>query len=179
MSKKKQAIGLRRKREHKTNYYRRLKLLKSRKVRLVVRIYSRSVLGQLVEYKAGGDNVLVSFNSTRLKDFGWEHNCGNIPAVYLAGYALAKRGLAKGIKEGIMDIGFHPAIVGSKPFAFAKGVIDGGLDVPVSETMFPAEERLKGNHISEYQKIAKAGSQFSKSKKGITEDFEKVKAKIK
>jgi large subunit ribosomal protein L18 len=34
-------------------------------------------------------------------------------------------------------------------YAFAKGAIDAGLNVPCSEEMFPTEERIKGLHISE------------------------------
>ena len=67
--------SFKRKREHKTNYYKRLKLLKSRTTRLVVRLFSRSILGQLVDYSVNGDKVLCGVNSLQLKRLGWKYNC--------------------------------------------------------------------------------------------------------
>ncbi len=167
----------RRKREHKTDYRRRLRLLKGRKPRLVVRLFSRSIVGQLTTYIATGDKVEISFNSMELKKLGWTYNCSNIPSAYLTGYALAKK--AGKIKEAILDIGFHSPLAGTKQFAFAKGAIDGGLNVPVSEGMFPAEDRIKGEHIENYMETKKDKVQFSKTKKGVLACFEKVKKSIK
>ena len=49
-------------------------------------------------------------------------------------------------------------------FAALKGMVDGGLEVPHSEDIFPSEERLSGEHID--KKISAA---VTKSKKAIEE----------
>ena len=56
----------RRRAEGKTNYHKRLKLLKSRKLRLVIRASNNHVRVQVVESKLGGDKVLVSSFSKEL-----------------------------------------------------------------------------------------------------------------
>ena len=53
----------RRRREGKTNYRKRLKLLRSRKVRVVIRKSLKNTQIQLIEYKEDGDNILASANS--------------------------------------------------------------------------------------------------------------------
>jgi len=53
------SVKPRRRREGKTDYRKRLKLLRSRKVRMVVRKSIKNTQIQFVEYKEGGDNILV------------------------------------------------------------------------------------------------------------------------
>jgi large subunit ribosomal protein L18 len=181
--KKPKVIPFRRKREQKTHYKKRLKLLTSKRTRLVFRRYNNTFLGQFIAYKPEGDTIVSVVNSSELRKLGWSHSCGNISAAYLTGLLLGKKGLDRKVKDAILDIGMHHSVAGSRIYAFAKGVVDSGVDVPVSEEVFPSEERLSGAHIVAISEKA-SGSQFSKLKKDkidpkkISADFEKVKKKI-
>lgn len=158
----------RRKRENKTNYYKRLNLLKSSKPRLVIRVKSASVLIQLIGFKSDGDEILVSGKSKDLKDLGWKHGLNNIPGCYLTGLIVGKKALANNIKETVVDFGFHTTVKGSRIYATLKGLIDAGVDVPADKEAFPSQERLSGKHISSH--IQKSSS--------IEKDFEAIKNKI-
>lgn len=58
----------RRRREKKTNYSRRLALLKSGKERLIVRKHNKSVIVQIVEYNGKDDDTIGAVNSVELRD---------------------------------------------------------------------------------------------------------------
>ncbi len=34
-------------------------------------------------------------------------------------------------------------------FSVIKGLVDGGLDIPANEKVFPTEERLNGEHLKD------------------------------
>jgi large subunit ribosomal protein L18 len=141
---------LKRREEEKTNYSKRLALVKSGQARLVVRRALNSINVQLVVYEPEGDKVLASAKSTQLEKFGWPLHKGNTPAAYLTGMLCAKRGMKKGTKEAVLDIGLVTPVHGSVVFAALKGAIDAGLKVPVSDDAFPSKERISGKHIAEY-----------------------------
>jgi large subunit ribosomal protein L18 len=141
-------IHFRRRREGKTNYRKRLKLLLSGKPRLVYRKTLKYIIGQIINFDKKGDVTLVGITSKILRKHGWKFACDNTPASYLTGYLLGKMALSKGIKEAVLDIGLYTSTKGGRMYAFAKGAIDAGLNVPCSEEMFPTEERIKGLHIS-------------------------------
>ena len=147
-TKKPKVIPFRRKREKKTNYKKRLSLLTSRKLRLVIRKSVNNTLAQLVEYVPSGDKVLFTVKSNALRKIGWENSTSNLPAAYLIGYMLGKKAVDAGIKEAILDLGLH-STKSSRLFACLKGVVDAGLIIPHDEKIIPVEERLKGVHISE------------------------------
>jgi len=67
----------------------------------------------------------------------------SVPAGYLTGLLFAKK-LAKG--KHIVDLGMARTIGGSRVFAVVKGLVDGGVDINVDEKVFPAEDRLMGEH---------------------------------
>ena len=150
-SKKPKPVPYRRKREKRTNYDKRLKLLLSKKLRLVVRISNNKVVAQIVEFQPQGDLIKISLDSNTLKKLGWKYSLNNLPAAYLTGYALAKKATVAGIKEAVLDTGLVAPLKKSKHFAFLKGVLDGGLEVPHGdESIFPSEERIQGKHIKDY-----------------------------
>jgi len=185
-------VKFRRIREGKTRYNKRLKLVKSGKPRLVVRRFANTILAQIVVYHPEADETVVSASTADLRRLGWKAHGGNVPAAYLVGYLVAKRALAKGVKEAVLDIGFATPVRGTAPFAVLKGAIDAGLDVPHNEAAFPSEDRITGEHIAAYAKKLKEEDpdrykrQFSKYlEKGLNpedlpkhfeEIFEKVKA---
>ncbi|MHA2430370.1 MAG: 50S ribosomal protein L18 [Promethearchaeota archaeon] len=148
--------AFRRRVDGKTDYHRRLKLLKSKKLRIVIRASNNHIIVQLIQSKIGGDKVLSSAFSKELKDkFGWKASTGNIPAAYLTGYLAGLRTKNKDISEAILDLGifYHR----NRLLAASKGIIDAGLEVPYNEKFFPEnlEERIKGEHIEKYANILK------------------------
>jgi large subunit ribosomal protein L18 len=146
--KKKKFILYRRKREGKTNYKKRLGLLKSGSVRLVVRKSLRHVTVQLVEFHPDGDKTLLTASSKELGQYGWKGYTRNIPAGYLVGLLCGVKAKQQKISAAIFDQGLYAARKGTVLFSTLKGVVDGGLDVPHDPVIFPEEERLQGKHIS-------------------------------
>jgi len=156
-------MQFKRRREGKTDYSRRLKLLESKKPRLVVRKSLKYIYASIVQFGLKGDKTVAAVTSQELKKHGWTGATDNLPAAYLTGLMIAKKAAKSGIKEVILDTGLFPATKGSRIFAVAKGAIDGGLLMPVSEEVLPSEERIKGTHIKTHDVVG---------------EFEKVKAKL-
>ncbi|MEM5875096.1 MAG: 50S ribosomal protein L18 [Candidatus Aenigmatarchaeota archaeon] len=142
-------IHFRRRREGKTNYRKRLKLLLSKKPRLVFRRTLKYIIGQIISFDKKGDRTLVGLTSKVLKKFGWKYACDNTPAAYLTGYLLAKKAIKNGINEAVFDLGLYSSTKGNRAYAFLKGAIDAGLIVPHDPSIFPDENRIKGMHINE------------------------------
>jgi len=147
---------LRRRVEGKTNYKKRLKLIRSGKLRVVIRASENHIIVQIIKSKYGGDEVLISGDSKELpKKFEWEANTGNIPASYLTGYLAGLRAKEKGIEEAILDLGvfYHK----NRVFAAFKGILDAGMHVPHRDKFFPEglEDQLDGSHIEDYAKLIK------------------------
>jgi large subunit ribosomal protein L18 len=141
-------VPFRRKREGRTNYKRRLALLKGGIPRLVVRKTNQQLIAQVVSYEPDGDRVIAAVNGLSLKKHGWKYSCKNIPAAYLAGCLLGS--VAKGkVDEVILDIGLHVPLKGSRLFAVAKGVSE-FVKVRIAEDAFPSKERIAGDHIKKH-----------------------------
>lgn len=156
------SVKFRRRREGKTDYKKRLALLKSEKARLVVRRSNNNMVAEIVSYNPQGDLVKSFFAATGLKKLGWKGHTGNIPAAYLAGYACAKKAIKAGIKEAVLDIGLISPVHGSAIFSTLKGATEAGLNVPSDKGVFPSDDRAKGKHISE----------------AVLKNFEEVKSRI-
>ncbi len=139
----------RRHRERKTDYRLRLKLLRSKKPRIVVRKSLKAIRVQFVEYNSQGDKILASAISNELaKDYGWKYSVSNTPAAYLTGLLAGKRAKEKGIEQGVLDIGLYHPTVGSTLFASLKGVLDAGIECPHDAQMLPKDERIYGAHVN-------------------------------
>lgn len=142
-------IKLRRHRDGRTDYRNRLKLLKSRKVRIVVRKSLKNIRVQFVEYSAGGDKILVSTLSSELKkNFNWKYSTATTSASYLAGLIAGKKAIDKGITEGILDLGRNPPTTGNTLFAAVKGIVDAGIKCPYDPVKIPADDRILGKHFN-------------------------------
>ena len=139
----------RRRREGITDYRKRLKLLRSGKVRVVVRKSIKNTQVQLVIYKEEGDSILVSANSNELKNkYNWKFSTSSTPAAYLTGFLAGNRAKEKKIGECILDTGRHPPITGSKIFASIKGLNDAGINCNFNEEKLPSEDRIMGKHLT-------------------------------
>lgn len=149
----------RRRREGKTDYYARKRLIvqdknkyNTPKYRLVVRITNTDVVCQVVYSRICGDFVLAAAYAHELPRYGVSVGLTNFAAAYCTGLLLARRVVAKlGIPEGasadaeegprafkaFLDTGLQRTSTGAKVFAVLKGAVDGGLNVPHSEKRFP------------------------------------------
>ena len=145
-------VQFRRKKSGKTDYKKRLSLLKARKPRLVIRKSLNNMLLQVVDYSPKGDMILAAAHSSELKKLGWEGNMGNIPAAYLTGLLLGKKAAEKKLGECVLDIGLNLSIKGNRIYAALKGAVDGGLSIPYSKEVLPPEERITGGHIKGFSK---------------------------
>lgn len=143
----------RRRRESKTDYKSRKILLESGIPRIAVRITNKYFILQAIESHEAQDKVLVTITSKDLIKNGWDAkkagSLKSIPAGYLTGILMAKK-LGKG--KFIVDLGMTRTEYGGRVFSVIKGLIDGGLDIPADEKVFPSEERLYGEHINEEMK---------------------------
>ncbi|MCK4286086.1 MAG: 50S ribosomal protein L18 [Candidatus Lokiarchaeota archaeon] len=142
---------LRRRLDGKTDYHKRLKLLKSRKLRVVIRSSNNHMRVQIVQSKLGGDKILISAFSKELPlNYGWTANTGNIPASYLTGYLAGLRAKKNNIQEAIFDLGM--VYNKNRVLATCKGVLDAGIQIPYNEEFFPEVlgDRIKGHHIESY-----------------------------
>lgn len=143
-------IQKRRRRENRTDYKARRILLTSEIPRIVVRRTNKYFILQAVESSEAQDKVIATVTSKELLKNGWDVKAGgslkSIPAGYLTGLLMAKK-IKKG--EYIMDLGMTRTIKGSRVFAVVKGLIDGGLNIPANESVFPSEERLNGAHLKD------------------------------
>lgn len=164
----------RRKRQGKTDYKKRLRLLSSRKFRLVVRKTNKNVTAQIIEFKPEGDDVIVSAHTNELRKHGWKCAKRNLPAAYLTGLLCGLKAKKANIKEAVLDIGMVPAVKGSLVYAALKGAVDSGLEVPHSKEVIPSEGRLSGKHIE-----SNTVTKFTKfDAKSVPKNFEEVKNKI-
>lgn len=144
-------VAKRRKRERKTNYTKRIKLLKSGKHRLVVRKTNKYIITQIIKSIEARDRVIVGITSKKLKEFGWPYSFKSIPACYLTGLLLGKMAKEKNVKEAILDIGLARPIKGGRIFAIVYG-ISKFVSIPYSREALPSEERIYGKHMRGYIK---------------------------
>lgn len=168
-------LHFRRRREGKTNYNKRLKLLTSKKLRLVVRITNKRIITQIIEYKEKGDKVLVSADSQELKKYGWKYSVKNIPSAYLTGVLCASKARKIGLTEFISDVGLRTPSKGARVFAVLNGAINGGLKTNYSDEKFPDEKRLEGEHISKYRGMRNIQKDFIIVKRKLSGKNEKGK----
>lgn len=183
---KKRKYPFRRRKEGKTDYKKRLALLKSRTPRLVARKLSNTIIAQIVEYTEKGDKVIQGVTSKNLKAYGWKAGTKNTPAAYLTGLLCGTKA-GKELGRVVLDIGLATPVHGSIPFTVLKGAIDSGLDIKADEKVFPAQERIEGKHIADYasklseeEKKKKYGEYYKKGldPKDLTKHFNEVKQNI-
>lgn len=142
-------VPFRRRREGRTDYRRRLKLLKGRTTRLVVRPSNRGILVQFVDYDPKGDVIRATATSRDLVPHGWDRSLAATPAAYLTGLLAGQRAKQAGVTKAVFDLGHHEPTPGGKLFAALKGVLDAGVQVPHDEDVLPDEGRIKGEHLSD------------------------------
>ncbi|MBI4447349.1 50S ribosomal protein L18 [Candidatus Woesearchaeota archaeon] len=186
--KKQKFLLYRRKREGKTDYKKRLKLLVSEKPRLIIRRSLRNVTVQVINYRPNGDETVFSASAKQLVKFGWTFDGRNLPSAYLTGLLCGVKAKKENFKgELIVDFGLQKSTPRGLLYAAVKGAIDAGLNVLCGKEVFPSPDRLSGKHIADYVAVVaqkKVGQQFSKYAKqnlkaeDIPKKFVEVKAAI-
>lgn len=170
-----------------TDYRARLRLIVSRKTRLVVRKSLNKIIAQLINYNVKGDNIIRTITSNDLNEYGWKYHPGNLPSAYLVGLVVGLEAKKLKIKEVVLDIGLRESIKGSAIYSLLKGALDSGLNIPFSQEILPSEDRISGKHIADYYNLLsqdKKNKQFSKYLKNkvnpanMTKDFQDIKTKI-
>ena len=162
-------IEKRRRRQGKTDYKARLSLLKSGKPRIVFRKTNKYIIGQYVKSKEAQDSVTIGVTSRDLLKFGWPKempgSLKSLPASYLTGFLLGKKILDKEDKaSAVLDIGLLRSIKKSKVYAFSKGLVDAGIEIPCSKEVFPDENRLVGRHMKKNPDAEKIKHEIEKIK---------------
>jgi large subunit ribosomal protein L18 len=110
------------------------------------------------------DRVVSSAHSRELKKLGYPTGLSSAPAAYLTGLLLAKRAIKLGIDSAVLDTGIYARKPRSNVYAFLKGCVEGGLNVPHSQEVFADDSRVNGKHIAAYAQMLKdsAPEKYSK-----------------
>ncbi|MGM0770643.1 MAG: 50S ribosomal protein L18 [Halobacteriota archaeon] len=164
-------VAFRRRREGRTDYHQRLRLLLSKENRVVVRKSTKHMQLQLVLPEAKGDVTLSSAISTELGKYGYEGATGNTTAAYLTGLLFGYKALEEGYESGVLDMGLQASSPGCRVYAALKGVVDAGLDVPHNPSVFPSDERIRGEHVAEYMEGSNLPEMFEAVKEKILAEF--------
>ena len=139
-------LDRRRRRESKTNYTKRLLLLKGNVPRLVIRKTNKYVLLQIVESVNAQDKIVSAVSTKELLKHGWpKEKAGSLKslaAAYLAGILIAKKAADKKVGKVILDSGLVPNTKGSRIYAAVKGAAEGNLDIPHNEEILPTDEMV-------------------------------------
>jgi len=199
---KRYQVKFKRRREGKTDYFARKRLVvqeknkyNTPKYRLIVRFTNKDIICQIAYAKIGGDVVVTSAYAHELPRFGVKFGLTNYAAAYCTGLLLARRHLKKlkldEVYQGLtdingemynvesqegqpgafrcyLDIGLKRTTTGARIFGAMKGAVDGGLDIPHSETRFPGYDgeakkydpaqhkaRIFGQHVADYMRHLK------------------------
>jgi large subunit ribosomal protein L18 len=138
----------RRRAQAKTDYRARIQLLKSSKPRLVIRKTNRYIIGQLISSFHAQDKVIATVTTKELIKEGWPKDKSgslkSLVAAYLGGKLLASK-IKKDNNEAIVDFGLNRNIQKSRIYAFVKGMIDSGINIPCGEEALPSEEQISSN----------------------------------
>lgn len=156
----------RRRKEGKTDYKKRMGLLKSGVPRIVFRKTNKQILAQYVQSKEAKDKVVFGVVSKDLLKHGWPKeflgSLKSIPASYLTGFLAGKIIQSKKLETPIVDSGMTRIIKKSRFFAFLKGLVDSGVEIQCDSANFPEDEKVKGKNL----------------KKDFSSEFEKIKLKL-
>jgi large subunit ribosomal protein L18 len=159
-------LAKKRRLEAKTDYGRRLRLLKGNKPRLVFRRTNKYIITQYIVSESAKDKAVKGISSLELIKYGWpkemEGSLKSISASYLTGYLMGKIIQKEKLETPVLDFGMLRMIHKTKSFAFLNGVIDSGVKIPCQKEAFPEKERIVGKNL----------------KKDFSKEFEKIKSNI-
>lgn len=141
-------VPFRRRREGRTDYRVRLKLLKGGRARAAIRFSGRRVEVALIHYDPSGDRIVAHATSFDLGPIDFPASSrASTPAAYLTGYLAGLRAKAAGVENAVLDLGLRRPTEGGRILAALKGLLDAGIEIPHGETTFPSADRLNGAHL--------------------------------
>ena len=123
-------VAFRRRRELRTDYYARKKLLTARETRAVVRRSNKNISIQFVDFAMEGDKIIASATTRELKAMGWEYSCSSIPAAYLVGYLAGmkrKQMITVAIELAFQNSGLSTGLAKTHFPDFATATVPGAL----------------------------------------------------
>jgi len=137
-------VQFRRRRENRTNYASRAKMLYGGTARLVVRRTNRYLVAQVVTSDTAQDKVIFTANSKELMKYGWPETASikNLAAGYLLGALVAAKAKKNKVEKAVLDLGLFRSTKGSRLYAIVKGAAEAGFDVPHSADILPPMERI-------------------------------------
>jgi large subunit ribosomal protein L18 len=144
---------LKRIRQHKTNYRKRSAILIGRRPFITTKISSQNILAQTLKPTLTGDVVIASAHSRELIQHGWKGSMNSMPACYLTGLLLGNKCMEKGAANAVLYTGNDRFT--TRVAACLKGIVDSGINIPVSRESLPKEDRVSGKHIAEYANLLK------------------------
>ena len=148
-------LSFRRRREHRTNYRLRKKLILSGLPLFYVFRSLRYITVSFIIPKPEGDHTVAAACSKELmKRFGLVSG-KNLPAAYLTGLLAGARAKKAGISKAIINLGVTWSKKASIPFAAAQGARDAGIEIPIGEEALVDWKRIRGEHIANYAKLLK------------------------
>ena len=144
---------LKRIRQRKTNYRKRSGILIGRRPFIITKISGQNISAQALRPTLTGDIVIASAHSRELIRHGWKGSMNSMPACYLTGLLLGKKTIEKGATNAVLYTGNNPFT--TKVAACLKGIVDSGINIPVSKESLPGDDRVSGEHIANYAKLLK------------------------
>ncbi len=153
----KHKVYYRRRREGRTNFAKRLALVKSGKTRMTVRKSNKGIVIQFISFGHEGDKTLLTVTGTHLaKQHKWPSKRNKWTA-YLTGLMAGKLAQGKGVKDFVLDMGMYTPSKGSIIFAALQGAADSGLSTKFDSKMVPdlsPPDRYKAEFEKVKSKIA-------------------------
>ncbi len=158
-------LNKRRRREFKTDYKKRLRLLKGNYLRFVVRKTNKYLILQIVDSIKAQDKILFSSTTKELLKFDWpeekKSSLKSLSAAYLTGLLLGKK-IINLKKELILDSGLIPNTKASRVYSAVKGLVDSRIKIKHNNKIFPNEDQISGKYMKE----------------DFSSEFKKIKEKI-
>jgi large subunit ribosomal protein L18 len=159
-------LNKKRRQKNKTNYAKRLNLLRGNAPRLVIRKTNKYVTLQVVEHKDAQDYIIEAVTTRDLLKNGWPEakkgSLKSLSASYLAGLLLGNKLKGKIKQKLILDLGLIPNTKGSRVYSAVKGISDAGIKIDFNEEIMPSQERINGKFM----------------KSDFSDTFKKIKEKI-
>jgi large subunit ribosomal protein L18 len=144
-------VYYRRRREGKTNFQKRLALVKSGKTRMAVRRSNTGVVVQFINFDPKGDKTLLTVTGRHLaKQYKWPSK-RNAWTAYLAGLLAGKLAQEKGVKDFVFDMGMYTPSKGSILFAALAGAADSGLKAKVDKEKVPDLSKVPDKYKAAFE----------------------------
>merc|ERR1712061_255827 len=172
-------VKFRRRREGKTDYYARKRLVvqdknkyNTPKYRMIVRSSNKDITCQIAYARLEGDRIVAAAYCTGLllarrvlKQLNLDEAYQGNDSIDGEKYMVEDNDDGPGAFRACLDVGLARTTTGAKVFGAMKGAADGGLDIPHSEKRFPGYDKeekeysaevrrnhIFGQHVAEYMR---------------------------